>query len=82
MQGTPLPPPPSARRPTAVPLDNDLRAALAKRLDAGSPESIAAAASVSVATVRRAARGEPVRRVVLAALARVVGPNVPATVAA
>ena len=77
----PPPPSPAPRRKPSAPLDNDLRARLADALADGPAEPIAAAASMSVATVRKAARGGPVRPIVRAALARVV-PAAAATVAA
>lgn len=60
------------RRKVSAPVDPELRAAIVARLDCGPAEPIAAAAFVSVATVRKAARGEPVRPMVRAALALAV----------
>lgn len=81
MTCTPPPPSPAPRRKVSAPVDNDLRARLSAALADGPAEPIAAAALVSVATVRKAARGEPIRAVVRAAIARVV-PAAAATVAA
>ncbi len=77
----PPPPSPALRRKVSAPVDNDLRARLSAALATGPAEPIAAAATMSVATVRKAARGEPVRPIVRAALARVMPPTA-ATVAA
>lgn len=79
---TPPPPSPAPRRKVSAPVDNDLRARLSAALADGPAEPIAAAALVSVATVRKAARGEPIRAVVRAAIARVMPPATAATVAA
>lgn len=60
------------RRKTSSPLPNDLRERLRAELSTRAPEAVAIAAEVSIATVRRALAGHPVRPVVRAALARAV----------
>lgn len=79
MRDTPSPLP-APRRRVAAPLPDDLRSRLRAELSARAPEALALAAEVSLATVRRALAGRPVRPVVRAALARAVSP--PAAAAA
>lgn len=76
MEGT-QPPTPAApgKRPRSTPVDPNLRAELGAALARERPESIAARADVSLATVLRARQGLPVSPLVRAALARAVNPN-------
>ena len=60
------------RRKTSSPLPNDLRDRLRAELSTRAPEAVALDAEVSIATVRRALAGHPVRPVVRAAIARAV----------
>lgn len=82
MNGT-SPPPPAApgKRPRSTPVDTNLRAELGAALARERPESIAARADVSLATVLRARGGLPVSSLVRAALARAVAPINPAVAA-
>ena len=83
MEGTQPPTPAATRkRPRSSPIASDLRAELGAALARERPESIAARADVSLATVLRARDGHPVSPLVSAALARAVnGPLSPAVAA-
>jgi len=72
MRSTPEMSTAAPRRKTSAPLPNDLRNMLRDAVTTRAPEAVALDAEVSIATVRRALAGHPVRPVVRAALARAV----------
>ena len=72
MRSTPEQSTAAPRRKTSAPLPTDLRNMLRDAVTTRAPEAVALAAEVSIATVRRALAGHPVRPVVRAALARAV----------